>query len=196
MIGDRARLTDGLHVEHGIVRAHADLGRIVGHGSYVLLDERGRVKQHGSFTNLITDVGDEYYMKRALAAVAPAAPSDVNKITGMRLGTGTTAVAKNGAGAAIVTYVSGSNKALDASFPAASTLGAGAGWRGQYKTSWSAGQATASGIAEVVLSNETPLTDVAGSAANTIARALLSPVVNKGASDTLAVTWNHDFLGA
>jgi hypothetical protein len=29
-----------------------------------------------------------------------------------------------------------------------------------------------------------------------VSRALLSPVVNKGASDSLAVTWNHTLLGA
>lgn len=114
--------------------------------------------------------------------------------SGMRLGTGTTAVAKTGAGAAIVTYVSGSNVAIDGGFPTSALSGSSR--RIQYKTTWGAGVATASGIAEVVLTFEQPLTDVAGTAANTVSRALLSPVVNKGASDTLAVTWNHDLLGA
>jgi len=40
--------------------------------------------------------------------------------TGMRLGTGTTAVSKTGAGAAIVTYTTGSRQALDASYPLSS----------------------------------------------------------------------------
>ena len=34
------------------------------------------------------------------------------------------------------------------------------------------------------------------SPALTIARVLLSPTINKGASDTLTLTWNHDVLGA
>jgi hypothetical protein len=112
----------------------------------------------------------------------------------MRLGTGTTAVAKTGAGAAIVTYVSGSALAIDGGFPTSALSGSSR--RIQWKTSWSAGVATATGIAEVVITNESPLTDVTGTAANTISRALISPTVNKGASDTLAVTWNHDLLGA
>lgn len=112
----------------------------------------------------------------------------------MRLGTGTTAVAKTGAGAAIVTYVTGSSIAIDGSFPTSALSGSSR--RIQWKTTWAAGVATALGIAEVVITNEASLTDVAGTAANTVSRALLSPTVNKGASDTLAVTWNHDILGA
>jgi hypothetical protein len=164
---------------------------VIGWGFYELFDIDSKLKQYGVFANKITDVGDEVYAKRA-ANVATTLP------TGMRLGTGSTAPAKNGAGAAIVTYVSSitASKAIDGSFPTAATLGAGAGWRVQYKTSWSAGQATQNGWNEVVITNEASLTDVAGTAANTISRALLSPVVNKGANDTLAVTWNHDFLGA
>lgn len=120
-------------------------------------------------------------------------------VSGMRLGTGSTAAAKTGAGAAIVTYVSAitASKAIDGGFPTSSQPGgAGTARQIQWKTTWNAGEATQNGLAEVVLTVEQPLTDVAGSAANTIARALLSPTVNKGASDTLAVTWNHNILGA
>lgn len=118
------------------------------------------------------------------------------KHSGMRLGTGATAAAKTGAGAAIVTYTPAttSSKALDSGFPTSALNGSSR--RIQYKTSWAAGEATITGLAEVVITIEQPLTDVAGTAANTISRALLSPTVNKGASDTLAVTWNHDLLGA
>lgn len=115
-------------------------------------------------------------------------------VTGMRLGTGVTAVAKTGAGAAIVTTVSGSQHVLDGGFPTSALSGASR--RITYKVTWAAGEGTSSGLAEVVITNETPLSNVAGTAANTIARALLSPTVNKGASDTLAVTWNTDHLGA
>jgi hypothetical protein len=116
----------------------------------------------------------------------------------MRLGTGVTAVAKSGAGAAIVTYVAAitATKAFDATFPSRVDLGAGLGKQTQYKTTWAAGEATQNGLSEVVIGIDNKVADVAGTAAFTISRALLSPVVNKGASDTLAVTWNHKFLGA
>lgn len=116
--------------------------------------------------------------------------------TGMRLGTGTTAVATSGAGAAIVTYATSLTqfKAFDSTFPQSSLVTDTR--RIQYKTTWNAGEATQTALAEVVITNETPLTDVAGTAGNTIARALLSPTVNKAALDTLAITWNTDILGS
>lgn len=192
----RARVGDILAIERGIDLDEFEHENVRGIGWYELYDGKGVLQDLGVFANKITDVGDEYYVKRGIAAVAPVAPADINKITGMRLGTGVTAASKAGAGAAIVTYAAASNHALDAGFPTATNLGTGVGWRAQYKATWAAGEATVTGLAEAVITNETPLTSVAGTAANTIARALLSPVVNKGASDTLALTWNHDFLGA
>lgn len=141
------------------------------------------------FDNLVTQVGDQYYGERAAGIASPP-----GQVTGMRLGTGSTAVAKTGAGAAIVTYTTASQVAISGSFPTSSIPSSAR--RIQWQALWSAGTATASGLNEVVITNESPLTNVAGTAANTIARALLSPVVNKGASDTLTVTWNHDLLGA
>jgi hypothetical protein len=150
-----------------------------------VLGEDGEVRYHTVVNNLITQVGDEYYGERAAGIASPP-----DQVTGMRLGTGTTAPAKTGAGAAIVTYVSGSDKAIDGSFPTSSLV---SGLRRiAWQTTWTAGEATSNNISEVVLTNENPLTDVAGTAANTIARALLSPVANKGASDSLVVVWNHD----
>jgi hypothetical protein len=158
---------------------------------WALVGPDGQVKAEGLTTNLVTQVGDQTYGERGGApsgVTPPAAP------TGMRLGTGTTAVAKTGAGAAIVTYVSGSSIAHDAGFPTSALSGSSR--RIQYKVTWAAGVATASGIAEVVITNEASITDVAGTAANTVARALLSPTVNKGAGDSLVITWNNDLLGA
>lgn len=193
----RAKFADILAVEHGIDLEEFERSCLHGHGHYVHSGPKGELLGIGVFENKITDVGDEYYAKRGAAAVAPAAPADVNKVTGMRLGTGSTAPSKAGAGAAIVTYPGvATQHAQDASFPTLTNLGTGVGWRIQYKATWAAGEGTVSGLAEAVITNETPITNVAGTAANTISRALLSPVVNKGASDTLALTWNHDFLGA
>jgi hypothetical protein len=56
--------------------------------------------------------------------------------------------------------------------------------------------ATVNGLNEVVITCESFFADATTAAANTVSRALLSPVVNKGASDSLAVTWNHTLLGA
>lgn len=188
--GGIARLDDNLSLDRLVAReCGIDLAGLEGHLFYGLFGPGGELKDCGAVPNIITDTGDEMYAKRGAAV-------SVNLPTGMRYGTGSTAVAKNGAGAAIVTYTSGSHKAIDGSFPTAATKGAGLGWRVQYQTTWGAGVATANSLAEVVITNETPLTDVAGTAANTISRALLSPTINKGASDSLVVTWNHDLLGA
>jgi hypothetical protein len=162
---------------------------IVGFGVAQLFGPDGELKQEVEFTNLVTDVGDLYYAQRC-ASGTPTAP------TGMRLGTGNTAVAKNGAGAAIVTYANASNVALTGGTPTAAAKAAGTGARITWQATWGAGVATGNGLAEVVLTNESPLTNVAGTAANTIARALLAPVVNKGANDSLVVNWFHDVLGA
>jgi hypothetical protein len=172
-----------------------DFCGIRGHGFAVLrspslfIPGKMLIAQVVEFENLVTQVGDQYYGERAAGIASPPA-----QVTGMRLGTGSTAVAKTGAGAAIVTYTTGSSIAISGGFPTSALNGSSR--RIQWQTLWGAGVATASGLNEVVITNETPITNVAGTAANTISRALLSPVVNKGASDTLTVTWNHDLLGA
>lgn len=175
---------------------------IVGHGFADLWSEAGYaahldgdpLAEHGDlqvieFKNLITQVGDQYYGERAAGISSPPA-----QVTGMQLGTGSTAVAKTGAGAAVVTYVTSSAVAIDATWPTSSIPASSR--RIQWKTTWAAGVATTTGIAEVVLINQSVATNSGAAAAATISRALLSPTVNKGASDTLAITWNHDLLGA
>lgn len=164
---------------------------IHGHGWAELRDSEGQLKELAVFSNLVTKIGDEYYAERAAGISSPPA-----QVTGMKLGTGTTAVAKSGAGAAIVTYVTSitASKAITATWPQ-STLDV-PGCQIQWKSDWATGEATQNGLAEVVLSNQTSLADTAGTAADTIARALLSSVVNKGSGDTLAIIWNHVLLGA
>ncbi|MEO7399040.1 MAG: hypothetical protein ABIW84_10790, partial [Ilumatobacteraceae bacterium] len=134
-------------------------------------------------------VGDQYYWERAIGIASPPA-----QVTGMQLGTGTTAVAKTGAGAGLVTLVAASLQALDATFPTSSLVSASR--RATWKVTYAAGVATATGIAEAVLVNQATGTQTIAPAASTISRALISPVINKTASDTLALTWTHDLLGA
>lgn len=65
----------------------------------------------------------------------------------------------------------------------------------QWKAIWAAGVATSAVIREMVIVNDA-LADATSAAADTISRALFSANVDKGANDTLEVTWNHALLGA
>jgi hypothetical protein len=158
-----------------------------------LIGPDGEVKDERRAGNLITDAGDLYYAGMAIALVTPAAPAQPTKMTGMKLGTGTTAVAKAGAGAALVTYISGSNNPFDATWPVTQNLGAGLGVNGQYKTTWAAGDVTNAAIAEAVIVNDAG-TDATTTAANTAHRIIFT-AINKTASDSLVITWNAKFLG-
>ncbi len=112
----------------------------------------------------------------------------------MKLGTGTTAAAKSGAGAALVTYESGSNNPFDASFPTTIDETGDTGWSASYKTTWAAGDVTDTALTEAVIVNDAG-TDATSSAANTYARVTFT-AINKTADDSLIITWNHTFLGA
>jgi hypothetical protein len=103
-------------------------------------------------------------------------------------------VAKTGAGAALVTYLTDSHQAFDGSYPASSLNGSSR--RIAYRSTWAAGKATtASPVTEVVIVNTT-LADSTSNAAATISRAILSGIGSKGASDVIEVTWYHELLGA
>lgn len=161
----------------------------------LLLGPRGLIlKQREVQHNLVTQVGDQYYGDAGAGLSANATVTDPDPVTGMRLGTGTTAVAKTGAGAAIVTYISGSNNAIEAAYPQSSLNGSSR--RISWQTIWSPGDSTNSAIAEAVITNEVGLTNVAGSAANTISRTVFGATIDKQAADTLTITWHHDLLGA
>lgn len=154
-----------------------------------LHDPTGLLIGYCDTENLVTQVGDQYYMERAVGIGSPPA-----QITGMKLGTGSTSPAKTGAGAALVTYLTDSHQAIAGSYPASALNSAAR--RITWRSVWAAGKATtASPITECVLVNET-LTDATSLAAATIARVLLTGIAAKGAGDTLTVTWTHDVQGA
>lgn len=149
--------------------------------------EDGSVNWVEVVKNLITDIGDNYYAQRAINTVAPTNLADVtNKVTCMKLGTGTTAVAKNGAGAGIVTYVTGSNATFGSTSRTNNAI--------VYNASWAPGVATNAALGEIVIAVTNA--DSTSVAADCIARALISPTRNKQASDTLTAAWTHTFLGA
>ena len=153
----------------------------------VLRSADGDVKFDEWGENLVSDFGDSVIAARLY-------DNAENIVTGMKLGTGSTAAAKNGAGADLVTYISGSQEALDA-VASDATKGAGAGWRTTYVCTWVAGDVTNAAIAEVVLTNQTALADNAGNGTN-LARYVFGAAIDKQAGDSLEVTWQIDILGA
>lgn len=173
-----------------------DLG-MTGFGT-VTLWTPDEVKAVVPFTNLITTQGDEYYAKRAIQGVSPNNYSYTTEVTGMKLGTGSTAVHKSTANAANIssgTYISGSNNVFDSGYPqAAAVAGTDTGWYAIYQTTWAAGDATNSAITEAAIVYDQS-SDAYSTAANTVSRVTFT-AVNKTASDALTITWNHKLLGS
>lgn len=190
---DRSALQDDVLLELVRNRVKEDGAGLYGFGVIELRGPRGGLKKRIRFVNLITDAGDLYYATRGVAGVSPAAPADATKVTGMKLGTGTTAVAKSGAGAALVTYLSASNQAFDATWPKTTNLGGGLGVTAEYRVLFAAGTATNAALTEAVIVNDSS-TNATSTAANTISRIVFT-AINKGALDTLTITWSHKFLG-
>lgn len=181
--GMRVRLTgaDG-QVKRDTVQSGDGSRKRLGTGRIRIRQFRdGALIRDETIGNIITQVGEQMYMERGAGIGSLAAP------TGMRLGTGDEAPTRTGAGAALETYIAGSAKALDST----ATSGLDSGIRTiAYTVTWDPGEATANGIQEVVLTNKA-IADEAGAAADTVARALISPVVNKAAGDSLVITWTH-----
>lgn len=158
-------------------------------------DAAGNLKSRQIARNLITDAGDQYHARRIAAGIAPANPAQPGAlVTGMKLGTGATAAAKNGAGAALVTYLAGSNRVLDAAFPTAETLGAGQGWTTTYQCTFGPGVGTHAALTEVALVTDAAA-DATSTAANTVARVVFA-ATPKGATDSLTIAWAHKQQGA
>jgi len=174
--------------------AKGDHTRIKSHAIIELFGPDGELKTSQRVDNLITTAGDEYYAKRGAAAVSPSAPADVTKVDGMKLGTGATAAAKSGAGAALVTYKTGSNNPFDSTFPDFIDLTGDTGWQIRYKTTWPAGDSTDAALTEAVIVNDAT-SDATSTAANTKSRVVFT-AINKTAADTLVITWLHTFNAA
>ncbi len=178
-------MTDTTQAPGGAV----DQAGIRGHAIVELFGPDGELKHREEIDNLVTNIGDQYYGERAAGIATPP-----DQVTGMKLGTGSTAVAKSGAGSALTTYLTDSHQGIDGTYPQSSKPGAAR--RITWKTTWAAGKATtASPITEAVIINDV-LADATSAEADTLARILITGVSEKGASDTLAITWYHDLLGA
>ena len=151
----------------------------------IVRDKYGNIKQRQVTHNIVTDQGDNF----AKSAIYTAAYTT----WGMKLGTATTAASKSGAGSYIATgdYISGSAQALDDSTP---KQGASANIC-QFWNQWAAGEATNATINRVAIVDNTTYAGEAD-AAHTFAIAVFSATIDKGADDTLTVTWNVTFTGA
>lgn len=184
---EKMAVTDaiGVKVGKGVIEGLGVRGFVLA----ILRGPDGVIKDIQWGSNLVTDHGDEHIGERiALDA------QDI--VTGMRLGNDSlTAASKSGAGSTCVTYITGSQEALD-SVAAGSDLGGGAGWRQTHVCTWIAGDVTDADIEETVLTDETPITDVAGASGNTVARFIFASTIDKQAGDSLEVTWQLDTLGA
>ncbi len=168
--------------------------KLTGLATIRLINSNGRIVYFEKIKNLITTNGDLYYASRSAAAVVPATPADVTKVTGMKLGTGSTTPTKSGAASALGTYKSGSNIAFSATYPTVAAIGSDVGYRITYYCSWAPGVATDTALTEAVIVNNAA-SDSTSNAAATIAR-ITFPAINKQVGDTLAISWAHDFFGA
>lgn len=142
--------------------------------------------EEGFENNLITQYGDQYYGERASEIGSHAL------VTGMQLGTSVTSPSKTGAGAAIVSYITGSAIALDGGFPSSALDGAARVI--SYETTWAPGIATNGAITEAALINQSVATDSGAPSSNTISRVGFGPI-NKNILQALTVSWDHFLQG-
>jgi hypothetical protein len=158
---------------------------------YKLLDSFGEVKQEGIGCNIVTTQGDRYFVDQLSDAGAGA-------VDLMALGTGTANVDK--ADTWVSGPFSGNGSATGTAGGVSAITNAGTPGNLQYVGTFSAGYATQDGITRVILTDLDPSADGNGIPNGTttfcVAHGTISPTVNKGANDTLVVTWDITFLGA
>jgi len=159
---------------------------------YSLYDSNGNLKQKGEAKNIVTTQGNRYYVDRLAGVGGGTAKIFV-------LGTGNAAVGSTD------TWVSGyyANNGTAAGTGGAVTVGQNSGTLNslQYIGTFGAGYGTvADPITRVGLTNTDASADGNGTTTGTstyfIAHGTISPSVNKGATDTLVVTWDHLFEGS
>lgn len=158
---------------------------------YRLYDDRGSLKQEGESLNAITVQGNAYYVDQLSDAGGSVAQI-------MVLGTGTADVGTTD------TWVAGPFSGNGTTTGTGGQVGiatnGGTPNSLQYSGTFAAGYATQDGITRVGITNTIASADGNGTPNATttffIAHGTISPTVNKGASDTLVVTWDHLFTGS
>ena len=164
---------------------------ITGHISWKLIDASGKVKSEGESDNIVTTQGDHYYVDQLSdAGGSPAAL--------MVLGTGAGTPAK--ADTWVSGYFEGNGTTAATAGEVAISTHASSASVLQYVGTFSAGYATQDGITRVGLANMVASADGNGTPDDDttffIAHGTIDPTVNKGASDTLVVSWYHQLLGS
>jgi len=162
--------------------------KISGFIAYKLLDQNGDVKAEGKTKNVITEAGLKYYVDQLTDAGGSA-------VQLMVLGTGTVAV---GTGDTWVGgYFSDNGTTSGTAGGVTAVTNSGTATNVQYVGTFSAGYATQDGITRVGLANMVASADGNGTPNGLttffVAHGTIDPAVNKGASDTLVVTWDHTF---
>lgn len=162
--------------------------KIIGWIGYKLFDDKGNLKQEGKTKNVVTEQGLKYYVDQL-------SDSGGSAVQLMVLGTGTVAV---GTGDTWVGgYFSDNGTIAGTAGSVTAITNAGTPTNLQYVGTYSAGYATQTGITRVGLANMVAAADGNGTPNATttffVAHGTITPTVNKGASDTLVVTWDHIF---
>lgn len=164
-----------------------------GRVNYVLYDKDGNIKQKGSgkACNIVTTQGDNYFVDQ----LSDAGATDIHL---MVLGTGSDNVAK--ADTWVSGYYAESGSAVAGKGTVAPITNAGTPGNLQLVGTFAAGYATGNGISRVGYTNKAAAADGNGTPNNSttffIAHGTIDPAVNKGASDSLVVSWDITFLGA
>lgn len=141
-----------------------DSTKATGKVNVVVSDLNGKVKQDFTVSNLVVDTGLDHIAKALEANPAPTAMSH------MAVGTGTTAAAA--ADTTLETEAAGGRVTLTSTTATDNSVA--------YVASYGAGVATAA-LTEAAILN--------ASSAGTMLCRTVFPVINKGAADTMTVTW-------
>jgi hypothetical protein len=160
---DEIGVADALEVSMGRNRAFDDHFTITGRVELVLRDKLGRFKARRVINNLVVTAGKNHIADQLSSAPGGSAMSH------MAVGTGSTAPAAGDT--TLGTEID--RNALTSRTDATNVV--------TYVGDWAAGDATNSAIAEAGIFN-------ASSAGTMLARATFT-AINKGASDTLKITW-------
>lgn len=163
MIRDNVGLSDSLNASLSKSEGISDGIPIRGHVHVQLFDEYGLLKEEREISNLVVTAGKNHIADQLSSAPGQAAMSH------MAVGTGTTAAAAGDT--ALGTEVD--RNALTSRTDATNVV--------TYVGNWAAGDATNSALAEAGILN-------AASGGTLLARAVFT-AINKGASDTLQITW-------
>ena len=158
---------------------------------YKLFDENGNLKQEGKGNNIVTYQGAKYFVDQLTDAGGGA-------VDLIAFGTGTAAV---GTGDVWVSGpFSANGSAVGTAGGVSAATNAGTPESIEYVGTFDAGYATQDGITRAILTNLDPSADgngtPNGSTTFCVAHGTINPTVNKGANDTLVVTWNIALSGS